>query len=544
MSDNFRGSKDSRTDKFVNDASYKFEYSEDGVVLNADYGDTEGEKLNIDMVMYDVKRRNIAGVNEVEVKMGIRKNKELIKFAEAQEENVTDSDAYVIISKDKMSAKMFYLPPCNGGVEKSADDLMEEIKGKWGVAFGINKSLVTSTVRHKDYYTPVVIATGKEVEDGADGELEFLFNTKHNYAPKLSEDGSADYKNLNVFESVSEGSEVVNIIPPSEGEAGKTVTGEEIKPKPGAAAKLPKLKNVKVSEDGKHLIAEKSGRIDYIRNSITVNDVYKVSGDVDMSVGNLNFDGDVMVNGNVISGLTINATGAIEVRGYVEAATLIAGKDIVLKNGMQGMDKGKLSAGGNIVARFIEHSEIKAKGCITSDYLVHCNAIAGESILLRGKWGKIVGGHICAEKDVTANVVGSVSNEHTIIELGISPEERSKYSDLLVSRDQIRDQLTKVNQAVKIYGSRQVSAERQEMRNKLVAAKAQLDQQYADAVGEIEKLDKIMSTSSGAKLNALKAVYPNVKLLIDSAMMTTRKIVEHATFRYSKGEVVFGTCEV
>ncbi len=527
-----------------NDASYKIEYQEDGVVLLTEYGDTEGVKIDSNLIVYDLKRRNILGMNEAEIKAGIKRRKEIIKIADAQEENTEDSDIFVTIAKDKMSANMTYLPPCNGGIEKSTDDFLTVLKDKWGIAYGIDESTLVRTIRYKEYYKPVLIAQGREPVNGEDGKLVFLFNTEHSYAPKLSEDGSADYKNLNVFESVSEGSEVVTIILPGEGEEGTNVLGDTLEPKPGAAAKIPTLKNVKISEDGKALLATKSGRIDYIRNSIEVNDVYQVKGDVDMSVGNLKFDGDVMVNGNVISGLTINATGAIEVKGYVEAATLIAGKDIVLKNGMQGMGKGVLSAGGNIVARFIEHCEISAKGNITSDYIVHSKAIAGGSILMKGKWGKIVGGHVCAEKEITANEVGSVSNEHTTVELGISPEERSKYSELLVSRDQLREQLEKVNMAVKIYAAKQVSAERQEMRDKLVAAKSQLENQYAQAVKEIEQLDKIMSTSSGARLNATKAVYPNVKLLIDSAMTTTRKIVEHATFKYSKGEVVFTSCEV
>ena len=44
--------------------------------------------------------------------------------------------------------------------------------------------------------------------------------------------------------------------------------------------------------------------------------------------------------------------GSIYVGGFVEGATLIAGKDIVLKDGVNTKNSGKIEAGGNISGRF------------------------------------------------------------------------------------------------------------------------------------------------------------------------------------------------
>ncbi len=82
-------------------------------------------------------------------------------------------------------------------------------------------------------------------------------------------------------------------------------------------------------------------------------------------MGNINFPGDVEIKGNVISNLTVTATGNIEILGAVEAASIIAGKNIVLKTGIQGMDKGVLQAGGNITARFIERTQPKPRAPCT-----------------------------------------------------------------------------------------------------------------------------------------------------------------------------------
>lgn len=50
-----------------------------------------------------------------------------------------------------------------------------------------------------------------------------------------------------------------------------------------------------------------------------------------MSMGNIDFNGDVNITGSVRSGVTVHAMGSIYVGGFVEGATLIAGKDIVLR---------------------------------------------------------------------------------------------------------------------------------------------------------------------------------------------------------------------
>ncbi len=525
------------------DASYRLEYNDDGVFLLIDYGDTSGRSLQTEIVLYDMKRRNIAGFAEGDIRLNIKWRKESIRIAESQEEASVDSDLMVLISRDEMSAELVLFPPCGGGCVKSTDEIMEIILEKWGVTFGLDKHVIGKAADNREYYTPIPIAQGKPAEKGEDGRIIFLFNTEHNYAPKIDEDGSADYKSLNVFENVSEGQVVASIILPGEGTEGCTVKGNSIPPEKGVEAKLPLVKNVALSEDGQSLIALKSGRIDYIGKRVEVTDVYRVAGDVDMSVGNIRFEGDVLVSGNVISGLVIEADGMIEVRGYVEGSTLIAGKDIILKKGMQGMGKGKLVAGGNIIAKFLEYCDIKANGDITADYIVHCTATAGESIMMKGKFGKIVGGTARAAKTITANFIGAVSNELTVLELGASPESRTRHSELIETRNQIREQLEKINNVAKVFNTKNDSSDRRDMREKLIRAKNQLEQQYENTLEEIETLNKILKKDSGARLNVIKSIFPNVKVTIDSSLTTIKNQIDFATFRYSKGEIVSSICE-
>jgi uncharacterized protein (DUF342 family) len=381
------------------------------------------------------------------------------------------------------------------------------------------------------------------MQKGADGYLNFLFKKERSYTPVIGSDGNADYKQLDLFESVLEGAPVVVKVPPEQGVDGCTVKGDVLPAKPGVEAKLPGGKNIRVSEDGQCLMAAKSGRIDYKNGKVEISDVYKVPGDVDMRVGNIKFEGDIQIRGNVISGLTIQASGSIEINGFVEGATLVSSKDIILKNGIKGMDKGKLIAGGNVVAKFMENCSVEARGNIVSDYIVHCNLLAGGSVIMKGKWGKIIGGFIRAGKEVTAGTIGSPSYDAMVIELGVAPEIRAKYVECDTKRSQLKAQLQRIESLARI-NSANDTPERRAMRQKLLDAKDQLEQQYNEVVDEITSYEEILSHSSGGRVSATKCVYPNVKIIIDSAVFTTKSTFDYVAFKNKGGEIIFPSCEV
>ena len=94
---------------------------------------------------------------------------------------------------------------------------------------------------------------------------------------------------------------------------------------------------------------------------LSVVNVYEVNGNLDMSMGNIDFNGDVNITGSVRSGVTVHAMGSIYVGGFVEGATLIAGKDIVLKDGVNTKNSGKIEAGEIYQADFLRIQRLLPK---------------------------------------------------------------------------------------------------------------------------------------------------------------------------------------
>jgi len=77
-------------------------------------------------------------------------------------------------------------------------------------------------------------------------------------------------------------------------------------------ASLSAGKNVRVSEDRLHFFAEINGcpivETDRLGERISVSELFYVSGDLDLSVGNIDFDGIVEIGGDVEDGFKIKAT--------------------------------------------------------------------------------------------------------------------------------------------------------------------------------------------------------------------------------------------
>lgn len=522
---------------------YEVEYTEEGVFLNLYYKANAGSQLKPELVLYDLQRRGLSLQNPGNVVLRMRTGDTRIKLCESRPENDADLDVFITTTRDEMTAYLQLLPACGAGGVKDIESIRKEIEQRYGIVYNLNIESIISAIERGRYFEPIVIAEGRPPQKGKDGFLTFLFNTEHDFAPKLLEDGSADYKELNMFADTAKGDVLVVSVPPEDGIDGVTVKGAAVAAQRGKEAPLPAGKNVVVSEDGRNLVAAKSGRVDYVNGRVEVSDTYMVRGNMDMGIGNIDFAGDVTVMGNVISGLTLKAQGDVEVHGLVEAATVIAGGNIVIKGGMQGMDKGVLQAGGSVISRFIERSAVEAGESVYSDYIAHSSVTAQDSVVMKGRRAKIIGGLTRAGRQISARTIGSPSGDKTVIEIGISPKRRQVLIMLEEERSQLKSQLEKVSNFTRISPSRNESAERVAMRQKLIETYENLSAQMEELNAKIEQAKQELMTFSDGKVHASVEAYQDVKITIDFATFTTRSSIKFVTFKYQNGEVVFTSCE-
>ncbi|MCA9733625.1 DUF342 domain-containing protein, partial [candidate division KSB1 bacterium] len=266
-----------------------------------------------------------------------------------------------------------------------------------------------------------LIAEGTPVIAGKDGWLEYFFETDVRHNLESDEHGQVDFHNLHFVQNVKKGDRLVELHAPTEGTPGKdlfanVVEVEEVKP-----ASLPNCQNAEVSSENPNIIIAKiDGHVRLARSKeIVVEDVVKISGDIDFDTGDIKAIGSVIISGDVKSGFKVEAQGSITIKGCVEDATIISSADVIIKNGFIGHGKGVVHAGGDVITKHVSNQQIVADGKIlVNGEIIQGHLLAGESIEAKGHAGNIIGGIIQAGTSVTAHCIGNTTNMRTDVTIG------------------------------------------------------------------------------------------------------------------------------
>ena len=411
------------TGRNVNDGFFQLLFQNDGVFLTVYPPAGRGRRVELRDVEDRLAVKNVMDFNKELVELAVKNaGKSPVKIAEPQEEARINATAAVSVSPDKLKGFITFTPPDNGRMLTLEEVL--DILNKRGIIYGINKANLESIVKYPIYNEMICVAEGATPVKGQNGRVEFHFDPNKETKPAVLEDGRVDFRELHLIESVVKGQKLCSLVPPIPGTPGKTVLGTDIPAPDGKPAVLPRGRNVSISDDGMSLCANISGQVSYADGKVSVFSTYEVHDSVDNSTGNINFIGNVTVRGNVLSGFTLEAGGSVEVWGVVEGAVIKAGGDIILRRGMQGMGKGMLISGGDIIARYIENSNLVATGGIKAEAIMHSNIKCGNRLELSGRKGLLVGGVCKVGREITAKVIGSHLATATDIEVGSDPTDR------------------------------------------------------------------------------------------------------------------------
>lgn len=109
-----------------------------------------------------------------------------------------------------------------------------------GIKRGVSRKIVDAILEGHHGTEYILFARGIKPVDGDNGSYEFFFRTNLVKQPKILEDGSVDYQNVEWFEVVEEGQKLVQYYPAKEGTSGFDVYGNELKAKKGRD--LPQLR--------------------------------------------------------------------------------------------------------------------------------------------------------------------------------------------------------------------------------------------------------------------------------------------------------------
>ncbi|MGH2519517.1 MAG: FapA family protein, partial [Chloroflexota bacterium] len=323
------------------------------------------------------------------------------------------------MSSDRMTA-LLTLPDVEGSYTE--DEVRAQLQ-QTGVVHGINWSELSLLLAEGKSVQHVAVAFGTAPTPGVDGHIEYLF--KSGTEGLAEHGGRVDWRGVSAITSVEAGTPVARKIPAVPGEPGVNVLGHQVPARQPRDVRVALGTGTALAEDDANVVlATVSGaaRLD-VAGKVTVDNTYLVRGDVDLTTGNVDFDGSVVIDKDVRRGFSIKATGDVEVTGLIEEASIIAGGSIIAVGGVVGgSGAASLQAGRDIVARFANQATLLAgHDVILGQEAINCRIEAEGRIAVGGSVptrGFIRGGTLRAAQSISAYTVGAARGSRTELQVG------------------------------------------------------------------------------------------------------------------------------
>ncbi len=490
-------------------------------------------------------------------------------FMECVENRKTEAFDGIMIAKKK-NAQL--------EIELSNNDMLASmiITGAWGgrgllgeeivkaltearVTKGINKLALKKVLLVSSQLKPGAtfkqpVAVGKQPIKGNDAIFQPLVKdiTKRILKPKQGQTTAdkIDLRNLGETISVNIGDEVMRRTPATKGTPGFTVQGRIVPPQAGKDTPIKPGKGTQISNNDPNLLVAASSGTPLIKNNTIEVDNALYLNSVGVNTGHVKFKGNVIIGGNIESGMIVQATGSITVGGFIESAQVQANDDI--------------QVGKGIIGHTVSDGQprsclVKTRGTIRASYAQYCNLSAGEDIELAvhcmnndvscgrnltvldvgGRNGTLSGGHakvakkvLCLQLGVEGDTATKVEafTDYTSFKERISSLKEQYKNAQTGTMDVIRKELEykkKPKSQRSEAESEEIEAQKKKNNGLLEEVKLKLEQ--AEAEFELALEENIVE--------AKERVFSRVTVQFNNEHVTTKRTHGGCTFRFNQYEI-------
>lgn len=451
-----------------------------------------------------------------------------------------DATFSISVADDSMSASLIISKTHSQGCIPDVSDIIGALK-QLDVVHGIKEEYIEEMLDNEILEIPVIIAEGTKLEPGKDAYIDYYFSTGQEESIKhaVRQDGSIDFKELNIIQNVHEGDILAEMHPHTQGIHGRTVTNKIIHAIPGKPTEWNLGQNVTLSQDKRYAIAVSSGQV-YIKDKkLCVDPALEINSNVDLTIGNIDFLGNVIIKGNIADGFSVISGGNIEIHGHVGKCFIQAAGNIIAHQGIQGKDENRIECNGNLYARFIERSNIMVGGnIIITKSLLHSNVVCEKNIYVFGdKKAIIAGGNIKAQEEIVCRQFGAESYIETHLEVGHSQHLLSEVAAL----ENLSAEKTKKINAMKdefaqIAGN--IALEQSIKLEHMILN--QVNSQKLTEQNLISKRQDLHKLQKRSSISAEHAFLPGVKIKIGNAFTEILLDQGTGTLKLKDHDIVFG----
>jgi hypothetical protein len=428
----------------------------------------------------------------------------------------------------------------HGGREVTMVDVQIRLN-EMGIVSGVDLDRIVSLLSEKVYDKPIVIARAKEPVHGTDAAIDCLFPLQSTMQPKELTNNRVDFRELTLIHAVAEGDVLARKIPATSGNPGMTVTGKEIPAKPGKDIAFTAGRNTIISPDGMEVTAAMAGQPFLKGRSVFVEPVYSIKGDINYSIGNVDFKGSVRIDGNVVSGFSIKATESIEINGVVEDCSLEAGMDISIKGGVLGADRGTMTAGRDFSALFVENCHVEAGRNIVVGDALNSELSAGDSIDVALGTGRVIGSKLSAQNLAVMNALGSPIAGRTQVAVGFEPKTVALLKELKETAQKTEHTIEEIDKHIstleEMGRTDPLPDEKERLYGRLLATADELGHQLQEYRGRIEMIESTMAKAAQPTVKVRGTCYPSVRIKIGTLVFDSTTEYHSAVFYEEDGRI-------
>lgn len=368
-------------------------------------------------------------------------------------------DFHVRVSDDRLSVMFEGILPADNR-DEFADALLEELASLKVLDIPEKPALLdllsNAQATEDGRITNLTLARGAPPVPPKDGHIEWARDFFSSNFVIDEKTGMMNYREHTGDPSVAEDELLATIHPPEDGQDGRDVFGKRIAAGKGKPVRIVLRANIKTSEDGGKLFAQKRGRLRFSKQALSVDPVYVIEGDVGLESGNIEHPGALFVHGDVQTGSRIRTEGDVEVTGIVESADINAGGNLVVHRGITGGNGYQITAGGRVQVRFLIETSVRAgEDVVVESEMVNSNVVTRGSFIMPG--GRIVGGSVIAQGNIHIRQAGSEGIVPTRLAIELDPALARAIAEKESEMKRLRDNLQKIKNSLSAVKSKKTS---------------------------------------------------------------------------------------
>lgn len=375
-----------------------------------------------------------------------------------------------------------------------------------------------------------LIAEGLAVTPYIPEHIQIKESLKTTFNPRELNNGKVDYHTINAFLFVKKGEHLGDIIPEQIGTNGRTLTGNIMKFPTIEKKKQQIGPNIKVIGD--KIYSEIDGTFKENDEILKVESCLRIHSDIDYHTGNIDYKGDIEINGTVREGFDVSSQGDIFVNGCIEPSNITAANNIFVKEGLLGSEETTITCEGSLYSNHIENAYIKTKGAVNvRNCMVH-SIILTQDYIHMPKKGAIVGCFLCAQNRAVLGNIGNENNLMNEIYLGKDHEAELKLRKV---RNTINEFQAKMSELQKMIWAAKSRQERDQIKDLYLSLKEKVDGLGNVSRVLLEEVDK----NDGAILEVYGTVYPGTRIDICNIKLNIQKKMHNIRFSLNKkrGEI-------